>query len=76
MNADLRNPTAIRGDSAPRWLALAVGVAGALLYLVRLYPDVGWYDSGELSGVAAGLGIAHPTGYPLYSLAGRLALTP
>ena len=35
---------------------------------------MGWYDSSEFVGVAATLGIAHPTGYPLYSLLGRLAV--
>jgi len=29
-------------------------------------------DSGELAAVCANLGIAHPTGYPLYTLLGRL----
>ena len=30
-------------------------------------------DSGEFLGVAATLGVAHPTGYPLYTLLGQLA---
>jgi hypothetical protein len=30
-------------------------------------------DSGELAAVAATLGIAHPSGYPLYALVGRVA---
>jgi tetratricopeptide (TPR) repeat protein len=30
-------------------------------------------DSGEFLGVAATLGVAHPTGYPLYALLGQLA---
>ena len=35
---------------------------------------MGWYDSSEFMGVAATLGVAHPTGYPLYSLLGRLTV--
>ncbi len=35
---------------------------------------MGWYDSAEFVGVAATLGVAHPTGYPLYSLLGRLSV--
>ncbi len=32
-----------------------------------------WVDSGELATACATLGIAHPTGYPLYTLLGRTA---
>lgn len=60
--------------SLPGRLSLGSGVAGFLLYLARLTPGVGWYDSAEFVGVAATLGVAHPTGYPLYSLLGRLAV--
>jgi len=59
--------------SLPGRLSLACGLAGFLLYLARLTPGVGWYDSAEFVGVATTFGIAHPTGYPLYSLLGRLA---
>lgn len=31
-----------------------------------------WVDSGELAATCASLGIAHPTGYPLYTLLGRV----
>ena len=58
--------------TAPGAPALIVGVAGILLYLIRLTPGVGWYDAPEFTGVAATFGIAHPTGYPLYALIGRL----
>jgi len=37
-------------------------------------PGIGLVDSGELTAVAATLSIAHPTGYPLYTLLGRLWL--
>jgi len=33
--------------------------------------SVGFTDSGELAAVVCTLGIAHPTGYPLFSLLGR-----
>jgi len=52
--------------------------AGALAFLIpfALYiatraPDLTFIDSGELAAAAATLGIAHPTGYPLYTLLGR-----
>lgn len=37
-------------------------------YLYSLCPDVYLIDSGELATVSYTLGIAHPTGYPLYTL--------
>ncbi|MFQ6091242.1 MAG: protein O-mannosyl-transferase family [bacterium] len=52
---------------------------GALLFLLTfgvynltLCPTVYWYDSGELISACFNLGIAHPTGYPLYTILGRV----
>ena len=42
------------------------------LYLKTLCPTVYWRDSGELITVCYTLGIAHPAGYPLYALLGRI----
>ncbi len=53
-------------------------VAGALalltfgLYLRTLGPTVGRADTFEFQVVAPTLGVAHPTGYPLYVLSGKL----
>ena len=61
---------------------LATGLtafAGALLtYVFTLCPTVYVEGSGELIGAVRGLGTAHPTGYPLFCLSGRLlaALMP
>ncbi len=44
-----------------------------LLYLYSLCPTVPVGDGGELICAAYRLGIAHPTGYPLYCLWGRIA---
>ncbi|MDH4222727.1 MAG: DUF2723 domain-containing protein [candidate division Zixibacteria bacterium] len=41
-------------------------------YLLTLCPAISWIDSGELSVVCHTLGIAHPTGYPLYTLIGKV----
>lgn len=41
-------------------------------YIQTLAPSVGFIDSGELGAVAGTLGIAHPTGYPLFTLVGRV----
>jgi len=43
-------------------------------YLFTIAPGVVQIDSGELATVQATLGIAHPTGYPLFTLIGYLFL--
>ncbi len=45
------------------------------VYLSTLTPTVGFHDSGELITVACTLGIAHPPGYPLYTIFGKLWTT-
>ncbi len=44
------------------------------IYLSTLSPTVQFIDSGELAVACVKLGIAHPTGYPLYTLLGRLSV--
>ncbi len=43
-----------------------------IVYLFTLAPSVVQIDSGELAAVQATLGIAHPTGYPLFTMLGYL----
>ncbi len=43
-----------------------------LIYIRTLHPTVGGGDSGELVASAYGWGVAHPPGYPLYSILARL----
>jgi hypothetical protein len=43
-----------------------------IIYLVTLAPSVVQIDSGELAAIQAKLGIAHPTGYPLFTMLGYL----
>ncbi len=60
-----------------RWKALdwaVVGLPLAALYYRTMSRDLGTIDSGELAAAAARLGIAHPSGYPIYSLLARLAV--
>ncbi len=59
------------GDSV---LALALFAASLALYLQTLAPSVAtlFDDSLEFPLVSYRLGIAHPTGYPLYTLLGKL----
>jgi tetratricopeptide (TPR) repeat protein len=50
-------------------------VASMVAYVLTLAPTVTTGDSGELITAATTLGLAHPTGYPLYILSGRIFLT-
>lgn len=47
---------------------LAVAVPALLLYVRTLMPDMGFWDTAEFQAVGPVLGIAHPTGYPAYTL--------
>jgi hypothetical protein len=53
--------------------ASAVFVATLLLYSWTLAPTVTLIDSGELIVVAHGLGVAHPPGFPLWTILAHLA---
>lgn len=69
------NGGANRGARDWPWI-VAQGLAFFLplaIYLRTLAVDLTFVDSGELAAVAATLGIAHPPGYPLYTLLGHLA---
>jgi len=46
------------------------GLVVFAIYLFTLAPSVVQIDSGELAAVQSTLGIAHPTGYPLFTLLG------
>ena len=62
--------TAIETLRRPGVAAFLVGAAALALFASTAAPGLGFIDSGELSAVACTLGIAHPTGYPLYTLVG------
>jgi hypothetical protein len=53
---------------APGLMALIVGI----FYFLTMSPTIGHTDSGELDAVAYTFGVAHPTGYPLFTLLGWL----
>jgi len=54
------------------YLSLILGLICLLIYSLTLCPTVAGGDSGELTTVAYTMGIAHPPGYPLYTLLGKL----
>ena len=56
----------------PRWFDLGLALLICALYLLTLGDHVGRADTFEFQVVAPQLGIAHPTGYPLYILLGKI----
>jgi hypothetical protein len=52
--------------------AAAAGLVPLGVYVATLSPTVNGGDSGELVAVAYLLGVAHPPGYPLHALLGKL----
>ncbi len=58
-----------------RGVAFGLALVYFSLYVYTLCPTVGGGDSGELIAVSSTLGIAHPPGYPLYTLLGKLFAT-
>jgi hypothetical protein len=60
------------------WNENLLAVAGSLIsfcvYVTTMCRTVSFIDSGELATVTTVLGIAHPTGYPLFTLIGRCAV--
>ncbi|HEU5103316.1 MAG TPA: DUF2723 domain-containing protein [Roseiflexaceae bacterium] len=53
-------------------IALAAGLGGLALYIATLLPGIGSGDTAEFQRVVPTLGVAHPTGYPLYTILGWL----
>lgn len=53
------------------WVAAGVVfIITFVVYMLTMDPSMGYIDAGELSAVCATLGIAHPSGYPLFTLIG------
>jgi tetratricopeptide (TPR) repeat protein len=50
---------------------LAAGLCAFVVYVWWAAPGLYWSDSQELGAAAVRLGVAHPTGFPIFVLAGR-----
>lgn len=57
-----------------KYSPLLTGLFTGIIYLITIAPSVVQIDSGELTAVQTTLGIAHPTGYPLFTMIGYLFL--
>jgi hypothetical protein len=63
-----------KGRPAEPVAAALVFFAGLVLYFGSARPDMMWGDSADFALCAHYLAVPHPTGYPLITLAGKLAL--
>lgn len=60
-----------RDRSGANWAAAATAIP-LCMFLLTLCRSIYWGDSTELALVADAAGVAHPTGYPLWSMAAAL----
>src|SRR5258708_36482005 len=58
--------------SRPVFGALLVFLISFIVYIQTMQRSVPFIDGGELATVCATLGIAHPTGYPIFCMLGYL----
>ncbi len=73
-NIDARQSVASFPSERTRMVcAIIVFAASLTLYTLTLAPTVTLVDSGELIAAARELGVAHPPGFPLYTLLAHLA---
>lgn len=62
----------LRFLSRPLFGAVFVFLVSFIVYMMTLAPGLGFIDAGELATTASTFGIAHPTGYPLFTLIGHI----
>src|SRR5437762_4909974 len=63
----------LAGDNSKTWIgAVAVATAAGILYSLTAARDIVVGDSPELIMAAATLGVAHPPGYPLFTMLGHV----
>lgn len=55
-----------------KYYYLIAGFTAFVFYLITIAPSVIQIDTGELAAVQCTLGIAHPTGYPLFTILGHV----
>jgi len=66
--------TSDRAEAFRDWcVTTGVTVVAFVVYVITMCRSVSFIDAGELAAVACVLGIAHPTGYPLFTLIAHLA---
>ncbi|MBK6291190.1 MAG: DUF2723 domain-containing protein [Ignavibacteria bacterium] len=61
-----------RGLASPGFQAAVLGLLVFATYVLTMAPGLMYTDSGELAAACTTLGVAHPTGYPLFTLLGHV----
>ncbi len=70
-------PPKVRSERTRSLGSLVAFLLPLVVYILTLAREITFVDSGELTAAAATLGIAHPPGYPLFTLIGHiLSLVP
>lgn len=72
INTGINNKRFITDKVTENLITLLVFVAAFSVYFATMCPTLYWGDCGELASAAYNLSIAHPTGYPLWCLIGKL----
>ena len=67
-HAEIGTWSRLNDRTRPLLVAAIVFVPALLLYMRTLMPDVDYWDTAEFQAIGPVLGIAHPTGYPAYTL--------
>jgi hypothetical protein len=65
-------PSSAGDQRIPMAVCAGAAMASFLIYLRTVAPSISTGDSGELITAAWALGIAHPPGYPLFTMLGHL----
>ncbi len=61
--------------NSARFAFVLIMILGALLYLLKVTDNIGWYNSGEFVAAAITKDVPHAPGYPLFSRLNELALS-
>src|SRR5262245_48960660 len=69
---EARKPAALPSERPALPWALGLFTVALVTYALTLYRTVPGGDSGELILAAQTLGVAHPPGYPLFTMLGKL----
>jgi hypothetical protein len=62
----------LKESSTKLYFQIASFIIPLIVYIYTLAPTVSFIDSGELATVCIKLGVAHPTGYPLFTILGNV----
>ncbi len=68
----MTEPSRLASPTAAQLTPAVAGLIAFIVFAITLHPSIPGGDSGELIAAARAPGIAHPPGYPLYTMIGFL----